>query len=426
MNILSIIGIPLLGAGLFFSRIAFGRRINNSWKIGLITFFALNVICFINLGLRSARDFNVQRELSMNSTPAAVFSDTLTIDFSDNPYEGIWFTIGPEIRLDKDQIILSSIELHLEKTTLDHFTIEQIHSSRGRTIEEARALATAINYAPEIIGQQLNLPSYFNLEKGEKWRDQLVKIKIGIPEGKTIQLDRELRRHIYQISWNSDLDHPWNATECDALVMGPNGLECPDWLAKVNSKKEILPKEFNRLRVQGRVNVDIVQGSEYKVTMIGRSDEFKHVTVNTGGDLLDIHAEERIRHAPKLIIETPNLDFIELESEGTNTITGFNQDQMSLSIRSYATMTATVDINQLIIKQDEHSKLVLRGKGTELILEMEGQSELDAAGYTVNKAIVKAKDGSRANLHVLEEFEQHEEAEHYGEIRVQGLREVSH
>ena len=84
-----------------------------------------------------------------------------------------------------------------------------------------------------------------------------------------------------------------------------------------------------------------------------------------------------------------------------------------------------VDVAELTVRQEGHSKLVLRGEGTGMDLEMEDHAELDAAGYTVQNARIKAKEYSSADLHVLQDFQQVDAEAHQGEIRVQGLREVA-
>ncbi|MCB0644096.1 MAG: DUF2807 domain-containing protein, partial [Phaeodactylibacter sp.] len=425
VNILSIIGVPLLAAGLLFIRIAFGRRISSPWRVGLATFFGLNLISLVNLGIATAKNFNVSREISMNAVPVSVLSDTLQVKMQENPYEGLWLSVGPDLRLDEDRLILSRIELYIEKTDSDYFTVEQINSSRGRSIDDARSLAGAIDYMSEISGPILELPSYFILEKGDRWRDQVVKIKIGVPEGKTIQLSPETEHFVRQIDWNRDLEHPWRITECAAPVMGPGGLECPEWVARVNSKKEVLPKAFDRLRLEGRANVTIQVGTEHKVTMLGRADEFKDININTGGGLLDIYIEEGIRHTPQLIIETPSLHFVELNAEGNTQLNGFKSDALSILLLNFSQLTAVVDVAELTVRQEGHSKLVLRGEGTGMDLEMEDHAELDAAGYTVQNARIKAKEYSSADLHVLQDFQQVDAEAHQGEIRVQGLREVA-
>jgi len=72
----------------------------------------------------------------------------------------------------------------------------------GRSEEVAEQNIQEIDYHFSIDSLGIIVDPYFMLNEGAKWRNQDVDIRLYIPEGKTIMLDRNIRKHFR-------LSYPW-------------------------------------------------------------------------------------------------------------------------------------------------------------------------------------------------------------------------
>jgi len=102
------------------------------------------------------------------------------------------------------------------------------YSAHGTTYERAAERAGKIDYDFQQQGDTLLFGSHFSIAKDDLMRDQRVYLKLNIPMGARLIIDRELQRHIWDLPFNQCeenygySDRP-NKTE---WVMTASGLKC--------------------------------------------------------------------------------------------------------------------------------------------------------------------------------------------------------
>ena len=143
--------------------------------------------------------------------------------------------------LGKDQILLGNPRLDVEKASGNNFVVTIKKSSRGRTQEAARDMASELKYSYQLKDSVLRFDPYFFLNEDEKWRDQEVHITLKVPEERVIFFNERMVDIIY------DVDNISNTWDGDMIgkywVMKPEGLSMRD--AELMSKENLSPDKEN-------------------------------------------------------------------------------------------------------------------------------------------------------------------------------------
>lgn len=162
------------------------------------SFSALSLLAIIGIGLgiyqgvRLANDFRVQGKTIQN---VGMVSDTILFlnVLKDNQSNWNEATI---LNWDDSQIILndkniraSGIEVEYGISPDTNFYISQTFTARGKSGRSADIKASNIDFEPQIIGNKIQIPSYFQYPLKDKFRNQTVVLKIMIPYGKIVITD---------------------------------------------------------------------------------------------------------------------------------------------------------------------------------------------------------------------------------------------
>lgn len=151
----------------------------------------------------------------------------------------------------EQELYLSDVELDVEKGTTDSITIKIIQEARGNSFKDAISRAENIEYSYSISGNEINFDPYLIVQKADLYRVQKVRIKVLIPEGKTVYLDESSGWIIY------DIDNVTNIRDKYMLgkfwTMTPNGLDC----LHTNMSKEAIRERRKQSR-ERRSNKPVV------------------------------------------------------------------------------------------------------------------------------------------------------------------------
>ncbi len=105
------------------------------------------------------------------------------------------------------------------------------YSARGATYERAAERAGRINYHLEQLGERLVFDSHFGLDGEDLMRDQQLYVKLNIPVGARLLIDRDLQRHIWDSlpfhQCEDNYDYPDGARpDKTEWIMTESGLRC--------------------------------------------------------------------------------------------------------------------------------------------------------------------------------------------------------
>lgn len=279
------LGIPLLALITWLVRRIIGVRSKNHylgyvfgglWTIGLVSFILLLGLVGRNFKTRSA----VEERLSF----AQPQSDRLHIDVTNsnvNYYGGDFFGIEwdedwPFYGVAQDTLMLTTIRVDVLRSEDQEFHLSTVKLSRGNNPNGARELAQKINFNVTQQDSLLLLPRGFAISQSDKFRNQQVIVKIEVPVGKRILLDRSISHFDYfdvrynrRGGFNFDYDEDWNnrywLEPGIEYVMTPDGPKRVDRLDAEELKKgNYVPRERDREGLSEKSRRDSNDGYRYR------------------------------------------------------------------------------------------------------------------------------------------------------------------
>lgn len=404
-NVFFIIALPIIGFLQFAARYVFKKKTSARTRTGMMLFWVLNVIGFFSIASTVLRDFNQEKELTQRVEEYSFEVDTVKLSIGEE--------IGANSIIDFDgakiideNLVIKNIDIDFAKSKDDKFRIVQSHFSRGRNSGEIEELVKSISYNSIITDESIIFPADFFIEKGKKWRGQSVKIKLEIPEGKTItfgkeegrnHMERYINHHsryinsIPSVSWYGE--HIWTMQE--------NG-----FYSKKDTPQEIGGdrgfKDFKKVIIKGELKVNITKGDHYEVKLIGKERELKTVTMEQVGEILDISTHTRRRGSPvRLQITAPDLDRIDLEYTDDVKITEFDGKKLDVINEGKSEVKVHVQVDSLYLNF-KRNKSDIRGKGKYLKVKLDKRARMDAEHYTATNAYVQARNAGNIRLEVVD------------------------
>ena len=198
---------------LIFHGVRFLFNLRRNKTVGSIAWQTWLVALIVSVGLTysSMRAFKSGAINITKHSLGQVKSDTLQVNLntvsyyqdiiSDENFEVVSQDINFPIL--QDGQFYGVPKLEFIATDKEHFEMKLYLSSDGKDDEQAHQYAQNIIYHFEIDSLGLTIDPYFSLLEGAKVRNQNVRMKIFIPEGKVVSLDRNIRLHfrISPYSW---------------------------------------------------------------------------------------------------------------------------------------------------------------------------------------------------------------------------------
>ncbi len=227
VGIMLAVGIPIITLLYAGVRLLFKIKTHYSIGLGLFIFWIIGVAMCGMIGIRMATELT--QDESVNDVE--VISDEIddfyiSANTDENPGEGILEDRYSIISLDEDSIYINDIKLNIYKSKTDSMELKVIKSSSGKSRKDATNNAKMISYGYAINDSSIFLNNFLATIKENKIRGQQVRMKLYLPVGKSIYLDRSLKRILYGIenvtnTWDYDmLEEKW--------VMLEDGLTCLD------------------------------------------------------------------------------------------------------------------------------------------------------------------------------------------------------
>ena len=392
-NILFVLGIPLLMLVLFIMRIFLRSNFRPKWQFGLWVFWFINLISLLMIGLTTAKDFQHGEEMRISEQSFDIPSDTLYVEMERSPFDDSWFRIGDEFLISDDDLIAQSIRVVFEKSPSGQLEVVQKNESRGHSLAEAGRLAEAVDFTYRIEGNKLILPSNFILSKGNKWRAQMVRLNVQVPEGMYVKRNREVARNTSWVEKDDDYKFPWHRYNTQIWKMGPNGMIAPDYIS--DYKKEYNLRNFSSIRVDGNVTLDIRQGRSYKIEL-DKNDASGEIEIIRSGDRLDISTNTRSHESYRLEITMPKLNELWAIQSRDIEIRDFKMDSLHIVNEGEGDIKAFSDIKSLDLHLTGRNKLEIRGEGGYMNAILSNDADLDAEHFTVKNANMELNNRSTA------------------------------
>lgn len=217
LTILIIIPIIML----LFNGIRFIFNTKRNKTIGSIALQSWAVALIISIGM-TYTTFTAYKNEALNITShnfKTLKSDTLSIKLNtDSYYQDILTSDQKTIISQDDEFPIRNEgefygdpKLEIITSDKDKFELKLYLSANGYNDDKANINIQDIVYYFNIDSTSLTLDPYYKLKENTMWRNQDVRLTLFVPEGKTISIERKIRKH-FRLSYN--------------------------WRSKLNSKKE--------------------------------------------------------------------------------------------------------------------------------------------------------------------------------------------
>ena len=222
-----VIGIPLIMLIYAGVKLLFKVKTHTGVGIGLFVIWVIGVFMCAMVGIRMGTELTHDETISTTEVIGEEVEDFyISANTEENPGEGILEDKYSVISLDEDSIYMNDVRLYIYKSKTDSMELKMVKSSSGKSRKDATNNAKMISYTYSINDSSIFLGNYLATIKENKIRGQQVRVKLYLPVGKSIYLDKSLKRIIHNVdnvtdTWDNDmLEQKW--------VMLANGLTCLD------------------------------------------------------------------------------------------------------------------------------------------------------------------------------------------------------
>ena len=382
---------------LFAARLMFRTRVRKPVKIGLWSFWVLNVVSFFGLASFLASQFNQADAIETSFSLQQMNNDTLVLKMAEGHNQDVLFQMG-HLQIQEEGLSSEHIEIDIVKGESPNFVLTQKNKARGATSKQASELASQLVYQPLLVGNQLQLPGDFLISKENQWRNQHIEITLEVPEGKTIVYDRGIRHNIHHVNIDRNQEYPLPSHK-HYWKMEKTGLVCHDYIKMNNQSEEFQYTNFDEIHVEGLMKVTVERGDVYELKITGRKEYTENIEVSQSGKALLIESDLKRTSSPvRVYLTMPHLKSINAEHTDDVKIHGFTEANMSIKHEGRYDLKAIVDVDSMYIKQVGRNEIDIRGSGKFMKATIHGRSKLDAEHFSVDDAVVKATNRSVAKI----------------------------
>ena len=307
------LGIPLVGLITWLIRRIIGVRSKNHylgfvfgglWVVGLISVILL-------LGSLS-RHFRWPGQVAATANIAPIKGNKLIVDVTNTPagyYGSDWFFVDWDdwffYPTGEDTVMLTTVRIDVLQSNDSEYHATVVKRSLGANPQAARDNAQRVNFQMEQRDSVLILPKGFAISREQKWRNQQVLVKIEVPVGKRIYLDRSIYGFEYfEVHYrgrgrfnveDDEWEHRYWLEPGVEYVMTQEGPKRvseldPEELAKGN----YVPLDHNEKEEQRRRRDTTTEGYRYRRDSTSRSTDSIQRTDNSSGSNTEANGEAEV------------------------------------------------------------------------------------------------------------------------------------
>lgn len=208
------IAVPIVGVITWIiRRLTRVRSGNKNLAFGFSILWLLGWVCFIMLLANVSKDFrrtnNPAEQFITLANPHVSRMDITADDPDKTFFRTNWSRFDLYEALDSDTVYVRNVVFKIEKSETDSFRVSIMRIARGQSRTAADTTARNIQYNVIQKDSMLLIDKGIAITKREKFRNQYVIVRIYVPVGKQINIDRSVGR------WNDATigfydDDDWN------------------------------------------------------------------------------------------------------------------------------------------------------------------------------------------------------------------------
>ncbi|MGF7232991.1 PspC domain-containing protein [Arachidicoccus sp.] len=193
---LLLIWVPVIGIIVWIIRkLTKSTRSSKALRITFISLWFVGLIAGICLIASIYNDFkyvNDPTEMPVTLNNAKINKLEITLNKRERPYYNRhWFFNRDMDSFFNDSTFINNTNVRIIPASADSFGVSIAKFSNGKSMEQANILADKINFTA--ITQRdsiLDIPTYFSINKTDKFRNQFVIITVAVPLGKRIEINK--------------------------------------------------------------------------------------------------------------------------------------------------------------------------------------------------------------------------------------------
>jgi phage shock protein PspC (stress-responsive transcriptional regulator) len=226
----AMIGLPVLGILYLGLKLIFKFKISDRWFwLGAIGLWIISIVLFFYLLVSNIK--SLSEEGSKSITMGLNLKSYKTLYLQTNPNADniddlkTFFETGEdnEYYLSKEKKIYGRPKLIIDKSSKDESFIDLDKSARGSDYDEASENAMAIQYDAMQKDSIIMFDPYFSISEKNLWRAQKLDVKLKVPIGTKIYIDKNLDKLLEDADVNGSY---WiHELPGKTWVMSENGLE---------------------------------------------------------------------------------------------------------------------------------------------------------------------------------------------------------
>lgn len=301
------------------------------------------------------------------------------------------------------------------------FRLVQKFTARGGSRSQAIAYSEMVGYDYQVEDSLIIFDDNLYFKDDAVFRLQELSMTLYIPYNHPFTMERELseilRNTLYIYGYRSYQmeNNTWVFTE-DGLKCvtcpddqgyennpeSPDAPQKPDFEADFNDVDEL--RDFNFIDIGNTFILNISQDDEYSVSVSADEKDLGKINFDQQGDLLKIRFRDSnyiidaSRQKIKVNITMPELKGIDLHGGSQTYISGFKPLTFGMDLSGTAFAEIEIETDQLEADLSGASKLVLKGNGKSMDLQINGIANVDAFDYPVDEANINADAASTANI----------------------------
>jgi phage shock protein PspC (stress-responsive transcriptional regulator) len=164
------------------------------WMIGIFS--------LIGLITSMAHDFSIEEEVPISVNMSNNIDSTLVVTVTEPRvrFRGDLFFVDADNNgwnFTDDSLQLGNVRVDVDASKDSNYHVVIVKSSRGRSSNQAEALAQRIRYNASSYDSLLDLGSGYALARSDKFRGQEVEVQILVPIGKKIRFDESVAEKFY-------------------------------------------------------------------------------------------------------------------------------------------------------------------------------------------------------------------------------------
>ncbi len=399
-----------------------GRALGILWILSLVSVLAMGSNTYTN-NFSSVGEIQTSEALTQASAEA-LHINLLNNDFvrKVNMHNQSKVSVPvPLLNLDKaifdydsKNIFVKNVQLSVEKSEQNTLRLLKTASAIGGSTQSAQETARQIEYVYEQQDSSLAFSPYYATPTDNKWRNQQLSLVLEIPVGQKVYFSKKLKPILRNNGQTKLVGKKWIMTE--------NGLEriksSASTVAKENSQngtnrsnvklegstQKTFPfKDFSKINLQGKFDVDIMQGDSYKVVFSGHPKDVEKVRIHQRGAELKVDFNWNWfggsqKEELQALIILPRLTQLELSGMCQSNVSGFEIDKLDVELSGLSTTDIAAEVEQLNVEVSGASELRLKGAIDQLNLDASGASNIKAFNSEIDKATLEVSGASSAEL----------------------------